>query len=332
MHLFHVLVWGAEAATAPLPREEPVRVAYDAPAVCPDERVFVDRIRRRTRHVQPILEKDAKRSIAVRIATDARGAKGTIQVTSPQGDTSEERTVRSASCDEVVTALSLAAALTFDAEPASASREEVPGTPVGGEPPGPSSPAALSSPAVAKESAEPAPRGQPERWRFAFGAHGGAHGGVAPKVAVAFPVFVEVRAPWSGHAAVRAAFARSLDATADNAEAGGHFTWTAGLLDACPYAIERGPVALSPCVRFEAGAVEGEGTRVAQPRSEARTWLALGAVGRLRIEPVRHWFVELEGGARAPLMQDRFHAYGATLFRPPAVAWSTSAGIGVVLP
>jgi hypothetical protein len=157
--------------------------------------------------------------------------------------------------------------------------------------------------------------------------------GLPPDVLPAIGLFAELRAPWRARSAARIGVVRAADTRVAFAGGSARFGWTGAALDLCPYTLESGMLALAPCWRVEAGILEGEGQQIAPARSEARTWLATGGLGRVRVAPTPAFFAELEAGLRMPLMRNRFFIQpDETIFRAPAFAWQAAANVGVTIP
>jgi hypothetical protein len=340
---FAMITSGSAKAAEPEDTAAPVRIVYRAPAACPDERSFVERFRTRAKRARPAWTGEAAPTLTVTLTTNGARASGTLHVVGAHGEASEDRTVTSSTCDEVVTAIALAAALTVDpssgragagddTETASATTT----TAAAATTPPPATPTApVTAPARdgASPSSSPAHASRGEPWRFAVAALGTVHTGTSPELMLAPSIAAELRAPWRGHSAIRVGVARASSGIVPVPDGGARFTWTAALVDLCPWSVERGMVALSPCARVEAGAVEGEGERITPARSQTRPWFAAGAATRLRIAPTGSWFIEIEGGARAPLARERFVVHpDTTVFRAPAVAFFAGAGVGAQFP
>jgi hypothetical protein len=60
-------------------------------------------------------------------------------------------------------------------------------------------------------------------------------------------------------------------------------------------------VILEPCVRAEAGVLEGAGSGILPARDQRPPWMALGVAGRARWLVAGQIFLELDAGARFPL-------------------------------
>jgi hypothetical protein len=229
------------------------------------------------------------RRFALRVTAGDGGFRGELTV---GGEGTRE--VTGATCEETVAALVLVAALAVEERAAA--------------PPPPPPP--------------PLPRAPTARWTWSFGAGVARYEGMTPTPIFGVPIHL---AASRGRLRLRVTF----DATGDDQLAMSTFRWTAGRIDACPYAIAAGSIELAPCAGLQAGALTGRGTSVAQASSATRPWLApeLAARAALRIGPAA---VEVEGTAAAPLVRDRYYiAPSTTVHQVPAVAFGVGADIAV---
>jgi hypothetical protein len=331
-----MMVASGEASAAEAEDAAPIRIVYRAPRTCPDERSFVARFRTRATRVRPAWVGEAAPTFNVTLTAIGARTSGTLHIVGLHGEASEDRTVTSDTCDEVVTAIALAAALVV--EPTLGHAETADDADATDRPSAATTTTAAASttttpiPPRDERAPSPSPAIAPrtEPWRVALAALGTVHTGTSPELMIAPSIAAELRAPWRAHSAVRAGIARAASGVVSVPDGGARFTWTAALVDLCPYAFERGMLTFSPCARIEAGAVDGEGERITPARSQTRAWFAAGATTRLRIAPTGSWFIEIEGGARAPLVRERFVVHpDTTVFRAPVVAFFAGAGVGV---
>ncbi len=305
---------------------------YDVPLGCGPASAFVDGVKRRA-----VRAASAEgRSFHVNVEALAGGFRGRVRVRR-SGFEDAERTVEAPTCAEVLTALSLVAALSLEAaeRPEAEETAAVPPVPPTVEQ-APEERARRPPPEQAEAGASP-----PGASRFAIGAHAAAQAGVSPDLLFTVPIFAELAfAPRLATRALRARFAPLLRGTfvrGTNHAHGEHgdasFTWTVGEIDACLIAIEIAPATLSPCPRLELGIVNAEGERLVPARAEARTWAALALPVRLRLALGRLFFVEIEAGPRVPILRDRFFFQpDATVFVAPFIAWSAGTGLGLAIP
>ena len=307
---------------------------YETTEGCPNEEVFREQVERRARTRQ---SRSASLRVEVHVVRDRRDHVGTIFLTDARGERST-RKVNASRCDEVVSALALVAALAVDdaAREAERTAEEP-------APPRASPPTATASTAIDAPAASPARSDEPARtFALRAGAHAAAQSGVAPDVVMTVPVFVELGLDHSRAASgVELRFEPSVRALgifggSDRKTIGAaaaDFAWTSGAVDACPVRIHLGPASLVPCARVEVGVLSASGEQIVPARSDSRLWTALALPIRLRLEPWRHFFVEIEGAARTPLVRDRFvFQPDSKVFEAPPVGWTAAAGAGVRFP
>jgi hypothetical protein len=203
------------------------------------------------------------------------------------------REVTGATCEETVAALVLVAALAVEER------------------------AAAPSPPMPRPARSPAPR-----WTWSFGAGVARYEGMTPTPIFGVPIHL---AASRGRLRLRVTF----DATGDDQLAMSTFRWTAGRIEACPYAIAAGSIELAPCGGVQVGALTGRGTTVDQASGATRPWVApeLAARAALRIGPAA---VEVEGTAAAPLVRDRYYiAPSTTVHQVPVVAFGVGADVAV---
>ncbi len=328
-----VVVLSARALAAPGdPGTRPVRVEYDAPASCPDQRAFEAQLRARSARI--VIAPEAKTAVRVRIA--AHGARFAGEVALTDAAANETRHVDGV-CPDVVAALSLIAAVALD--PMASTASDPLAAPAPSAPPAPApTPTKTedkkSAPPVEVAQAPPPSRADEvpgasthHEWRWSIGTGVGVTGGVAPDVAVSIPVFVDV-ARWSPEVLAPAFRLRFERATIHGVAGGADFTWTAGSLDLCPVAWSASAFRLWPCARVEAGALEGAGD-ASRSRTTTRPWVSAGALARARGVIVGGLFVELEAGGYVPFVRDRFFLEpDQTVHRAPFVSAAGGASLG----
>ncbi len=332
----------------------PVALLYEAPATCPDAEAFRTLVRRRT----PRFRENTTDPLAVRVSVRLRvahaHATGGLEVTAPGGERSS-RTLTGASCGELADALALMAALAIDplaatrptpAPPAAMSAIAPPPPPPPPPPvpppplppvdlpPAPRAPPPASPPAgLATPSPAPgAPPGPAPRWHLSVGGGAEVSSGITPEALLGPRFFLEATSPprgvfgWS----LRAGFVRSSLSNIPGDSGLASFTWTVGTLDVAPLKWSRGPFALFPSALVEAGELDGRGVSPPPAGEATRGWLALAALARARWTPVRPLSLEIDGGARFPLLRDQFvFTPSIKYYRPPAV--SALAGGSIVV-
>lgn len=312
------------------PSAESVHVAYDAPPGCPTGEQFVAEVQARTARAAVTLDPDAaplRIAVSIAVAEGAEGASsGRLQIRAEEGET--VRTVAGDTCGEVVSALVLVAALAID--PNATTTASPPAAPESPPPPPPLREESAPPPRDAVRAPEESHESARTR-RGSVGAGVATVGGIAPVVLVGASAAVGVALRLGPLSPVlRAGFAEASGGATGTPGPTASFTWSSATLDGCPHRFELSGVSLEPCVRFEAGAVNAAGSNVVPAREVTRAWLAAGAVGRAEWAVGGPVFVELEAGARVPLVRIHYVFEPDTeYYRTPVVAGFASAGIGV---
>jgi hypothetical protein len=122
------------AQALPTAHAEPIRIAYHAPARCPNEGQFLGEVFARTALARNAAEGETAREFAVDIADRSDGSlSGSLEIHATNGPVSH-RDMTATRCDELVSALALMVALAVDPEGASLSASgatsQNPGSPV----------------------------------------------------------------------------------------------------------------------------------------------------------------------------------------------------------
>jgi hypothetical protein len=170
---------------------------------------------------------------------------------------------------------------------------------------------------------------------FSFGAQAEVIAGVAPGFVGSVPVFAEISldAPQRLFSpAARLRFERPGSDADATPQGSAHFTWTEGGLDVCPISLWlRASWRLQPCLRAEAGIIDGAGLGTSVEHDETRPWVTLGAVARSRWSILGPLFVEAEAVLIAPIVRDRFYLdpQSSTVFRASPIGGSAACGAGI---
>jgi hypothetical protein len=276
--------------TAPAAAQETVsvRVEYRAPLACPERSFFLERVSARSARFQA--SDDAPRAFLVELSPADGGFAGRLTTVEP----SSARATRELSgdtCEQVVSALALVAALTLESSAPSTAA------------PPPTLP--LSQP----QDPQPAsPEPLPRTWHLEAGLGANVTGAVAPALLFGLGPFVEGSLDVGSLApSLRIAF-QGAPATTYAVEGGGAatFQWWLTTAEACArWTI--GAFGLSPCARVGVGVLHADGAHIAKARGEARPWLDVGGLFRLRWSPASFLFLEATGGLVLPITRDRFH-------------------------
>lgn len=292
-------------------------VEYHAPAECPDARVFTAGITGRTERARIGKGDDAAR-VEVTIET-ARGNEGRVRITGKDREPIE-RSVRGASCSEIVDALALITALAFDPDATSESHaapEVPPAAPV--EKPVPEPPLARPSPGLV--------------WSFE-----GAPGVVVFDGSLPSPnlgLFANVGASSEGALFAPQAFlfARRVSGDVRRSEGSAEFSILSFGIVGCPVRIPaNGALSFRPCAGFEIGALSAEGVGLLVEKRQTRFWSA--PILSLR----GHWrfwdgfFLAAESGVRFPLQRQHYSfESGEKVHDIPRISLDFGLELGVML-
>jgi hypothetical protein len=307
-------VLAAVAAANPDSGIKPVEVEFDAPEGCSSGDAFFGFVRSRTSRVRRAEEHEPHTTLQVRLGRQHGQVQGELRMVDDLGGT-DTRKVQGGSCDEVVQALSLTAALALD--PAALMGGDA--TSSGGE---------VDSPASTERTQELSrppkpPEPEPDR-----GATVAAETASAPPLPIpsfelaAGPVAMEVLSgQWSPGVllAARKTFGKE-----------GAFTPTLGLhvqyarndvlrspgaaqvsfggmgVTVCPLRLRARILTVQPCGLLVGGWLFASGRQMTVVDSATRFWLSAGATLRAAIALGVGFSVELEGGLSAPFFKRRF--------------------------
>jgi len=311
---------GAEDVTA-------VRLHYTASRGCADERGFFEQITARTQRVRLANPSEPATALVVSIRDVPGGLAGRFELRGDEGTTSA-REVKAASCDQVVAALAIMAALAIDPD---ASTEPLP-QPKPEAPPQPAPPKPVARPAATPSI--PVPAGS-LRSRGKAGVSLAALAGVFDEPVLAVRPFVELvregRSAW-GYA-LRLSAAR-FQSSVSRPEGTGEFSLYSGRIEGCPAHFRAFTLIwISACLIVEAGLLEARGADVTPRQSVARGWLAAGETTRIELRLLEILALEASGEVFFPIVRDRFFVGNdATVHQTPAVGGGAAIGLGVLFP
>jgi hypothetical protein len=233
----------------------------------------------------------ARRVFAITIGAVPDGFRGTLVV-----DDVADKELSAQRCDDLATALALVTALAID-------------------------PTATLEPRPA-----PPPPTRPPAWSYDADVGGLVETGVGPEVLWAG--VVEGRARWHRHVQVALAAILGRDSAAQDGGTA-RFTWLAARPAVCRL-WEVGPVTLGGCGHVEVGAVRAAGDMIVNQRDLTRLWLAAGGYATAAYPLSRSIFGQLQVGAAAPLVRDRYlFAPNVAIHETPSVTAWLGVGLGV---
>ncbi|MBX3211276.1 MAG: hypothetical protein KF850_04525 [Labilithrix sp.] len=336
------LVGGTRALAAPADVTA-LRVELAAPAACPAEPSLLARVQRHTTRVREAKEGDVARVLALGIAARGDGFVGDLRLLDP-GDELDpggelERTIPGKTCEEVLAAAALIAALTIDPHASATPAPSAEPTDAGAEiadarwPPRARRPPAPPAPSEARRR----PPRPAARLRASLGASLEVYdlAGLVPGRAV----WVEGSVTRGLEPALRLRLGqlRSFSVVSDARPA--FFELGTLALEGCVTALAAGgrrrslggrrPFDLRPCVQATGGVFEGASSAFSATR-EPRPWLAVGGFVQGRWRFFGPLALEAALGFTAPLVRDDFYFRPrALVYRAPEALLVGSVGVGV---
>jgi hypothetical protein len=249
----------------------------------------------------------------VELQDRSSGVVGQLRWLEP-GAAETARAVSGATCEEVVSALALIAAVLVD--PASLTR----------------------SPTSPQRAAAPIPPKQPEPWRFrpTFGVGARLATAFGPGWSLGPGVELGLESEHGGRRGPAAGLAleRLAPPTASTRAGDADFATTLGRLTLCPLRFPTtGALFVAPCAAFEAGSMHAAGTRTLGRHEVSILWLAADPVASFSYRPIRILSLDLEVLGVFPLVRDRFY-FGPSppFFSIPIAGFSARAGLRVIWP
>lgn len=298
-------------AAAPAAASVAVRFEYAAPAECPNEAAFVERVRERSQHGHFAADGELARTFVVTVAVDEGGATARVDFVDNDGS-SVFRRVRGESCDEAVSGIALVTALAIDGRATPAEPETPAATASVAPAPRPVAPAATPPRKLAEPTA-PASRAPDARetlhestLSFSAGLGAGYASHKGPSGAPTFDAFFGARLSDHGPSARASAWHFRSEATSAGREA--RFRAYGLRLEVCPLALGSSWF-VEPCLGADGGVLMASGVEsaaVAEPRESTRAWwdaLVIARAGTL----VSGWLVlEAQAELALPLVSDRY--------------------------
>ncbi len=305
-------------------------VVVHAPSACPPDVEFVRQINVRTLRYDPTV-KIPRRTFIVDVAIgEPPGFTGRVIIRSGR-DPDDVRVVPGKTCDEVVSAMALIAALTID--PRASTK---PLAPLSAEPPNvPLHPAFVTTAPVKQLPAAVAPASVPStRWRFGAGAGAAWTGAVAPQAVLGWTAFVDAAYTSGLKPLFRLAAHHATSAATATTAGEADFSFTAARATACPLQCSIG-AGLSglPCAFADVGVLGAHASRTQNASSPSIVWGAAGLLGRLEWELGRGLVAGGEGGLLLPFVRDSYYfSPNFPVHKVPAASFVAAIDIGVRLP
>jgi len=316
--LFQLVALGLPAAGS-VEAPTPIRIVFDAPADCSTGEAFYQGVRSRTDRVRRAETGETGTELGVRVTKTSGKVHGELNLTGEHGE-SDRRVVDGETCDEVVEALSLTAALALDPTARLSTTAVLP------PPPAPSIPAPAPCPPP------PLPPVFPNSFELALHARAVVAEVVSPYASFGGSIGASVSPVAS--APTGPSFGISLEYLANDVltepvDAAVHTTIV--MLSACPLRADLGSgVFVDPCLLGKGGWLEAEGRGLTNPDWAIRSWWSLGAEVALEVGLGAGFSAEVAPRLDVPLVKRSFvsgeppEALGET----PAVSAGVGLGIG----
>jgi hypothetical protein len=304
-------------------------LALGVESPCTDDADFGRRVTARSSKLAISAEDEA---VPVRTTANTDGlVDGTMRIGSASEPTAPPsvRHVVGATCEEVVDALALVVALTFDPEaidgPLPAPRPTPPAATPAPRPPPP------SRIAPGKPMTVGPPANRQDAWPWAIGVHGLI--AAIDQVPVGASLFTEM-ARGRGLFTLTARLALSAyGAEVERASRGARLIWVFADPQVCLLRFHVGVLSVFPCATISLGLLtSGPSRGVVRPHGFTRAWIAPGAVARARLELSSRLGLELESALSVPLARDRYAFGTEEAYRVPVVVPSAGIGIAFKLP
>jgi hypothetical protein len=325
-----LLVARASFSMAAPPDLEPLRTELTIPVSCPAAPALLERVRTHSSRVREARPGESARVLHVTVTPGAGGFVAELSLVD-EGEALERR-VPGKTCEEVLAAVALIAALAIDArrgEPASSATPEADGA------------AAL---AVAPRD-RPLPRAPVVEPPI----DGGPDVAKPSRVAVGFGTSVEAQsldalvlgnALWLEAAlrsrlapSLRLRLARGRSFTVDPQGRAASFRLSTAALEGCVAMNDSRVLQLRPCAQIAGGGIEGASSAFPPTVRELRPWASLGALLQGK------WFVlgplslEASLGLTVPLVRDEFFFRpGSVIYRAPPLLLVGNVGVGTTFP
>ncbi len=302
-------------APDPAQAAKPVQVEFEAPAGCSGAEAFFRSLRSRTDQVRRADPGEPHTTLQVRLLRKGGHVLGELRVVNDRGGT-DTRKVQGASCDDVVQALSLTAALAVDpsallSAPASAPEEApAPTAEVAKEP------QATKPPAVKEVRAAAAPPSTPEVVAsdtslpvpsFTLGV--GPLGGALLASSAGLGAAVASRWTLADRGVLRASLGLAFIYLRNDAvltPGAVQIVLTGLAATACPFRATTSILTFEPCALLLGGWLAASGRETTHAYSVDRLWLSAGGILRVAASLGGGFWLDAQVGVSAPFFKRRF--------------------------
>jgi len=314
---------------------------YRAADGCPNAAAFLSALRERLPGARRLATSESRERIP-RLRVELRAAERS-EISEIVGDlpdgTRFQRRVVGARCADAMQSMAVIAAMALDDNQRRAT-DAVPSAPGSAAPPrriatpepAPAIAAAARPVAVTARpiAVTPSNVSSHASWQWATVAATGVEGGVAPNVAPAFALGLELADSTArGFApSVRLSGLFAQSPTRHVAPADVRFRLLAARLDLCPIHARGSGLAATACAEVDLGQLRGSAEHVPSAQAQTMLWLGLGLVGRARVALTSRLALELGASGRVLPSHDHFILKPAqSLFEVPIIAGDLLVGL-----
>jgi hypothetical protein len=301
----------ASLAAAPEPAAEvkPVQVEMDAPAGCANADDFLSSLRSRTQLVRQATGDESRTTLQVRLLALRRYILGQLRMVDDRGET-DTRRVQGATCDDVVQALALAAAVALDPSVLLPATVTIPApeTTAPANSPAPIAPSVVEPADVRKQADSPTSSASRIDPRFEIGA--ASVGSVLLSTGISPGVAVFGRWTPAGSGRFRPTVGMAVTYLRnDSLQSPGaaQASLTGLVVTLCAMGWGTSTLVVKPCGLVMAGLLSVSGQQVVRTSSVDLLWLSVGAVLRAAVHLGHGFALDLEAGVSAPFTRRAFY-------------------------
>jgi hypothetical protein len=299
----------------------PFHLSYSAPAGCGTREGFIAELTTRSARVRVAEPAADGPTLEVTLADRATGVIGELRFRELDG-AETLRAVPGKSCEEVIPALALIAAVLIDPEAASRLPPAL-------------APGPASSPATAAAPALPA-KGQALRLHPTLGAGAAFSSVLAPNLSYApsFELGLETTLGGRRGPALSLAVERFASSAVSTSAGSADFSTLLGRLTLCPWQHpQKGIFFVAPCGAFEAGSLHVSVADTSNEQEPTVLWLAVGPAVHLEVRLLPFLGLGLDVLGIFPLVRDHFYfAPDHPVFSVPVFGWTGRLGLKAILP
>jgi hypothetical protein len=286
-----------------------VQVEVDAPEGCASANDFFASLQSRTRLVRQATGDEPRTTLEVRLVEMRRYVLGELRIVDDRGET-DTRKVQGANCNDVVQALSLAAAVALDPSVLlpTTDNNPAPATTVPANPPPTVAPAVVEPMEAGKPTDSPSPPALRSGPRFEVGA--ASVGSVVLSSGISPGMAVFGRWAPAGSGRFRPTMGMAITYLRNDVlqDPGAARASLSGLgATVCGTGWGASVMTVKACGLVMAGLLSVRGQQVARKSSVDLLWLSAGAVVRTAFHLGRGFSLDLEAGVSAPFFRREFY-------------------------